>query len=99
MNVLGRIFLNSHKEGRKDGFFVRCRKTFVLNNSYTLYNKITQDWNVHHYTTEFDPARRVSKLISAKFAFGFFPKYGRNFKERNFNIQTNVPNKYTHVCF
>ena len=33
MKVLGRIFLNSRKEGRKDGvFFVRCRRTYVLNN-------------------------------------------------------------------
>ena len=35
MKVLGRIFLNSRKERRKDGkteFFVRCRRTYVLNN-------------------------------------------------------------------
>ena len=44
MKVLGRIFLNSRKEIRKDGktegrkdgktefFFVRCRRTYVLNN-------------------------------------------------------------------
>ena len=42
MNVLERIFLNSRKEGRKEGrkdgkterrsFFVRCRRTYVLNN-------------------------------------------------------------------
>ena len=41
MKVLGRIFLNSRKEGRKDvkterrkdgGFFVSCRRTYVLNN-------------------------------------------------------------------
>ena len=40
MNVLGRIFLNSRKGRRKDGkterrkdgfFFVRCRRTYVLN--------------------------------------------------------------------
>ena len=33
MNVLGRIFLNSRKERRKDvktDFFVRCRRTYVL---------------------------------------------------------------------
>ena len=31
MNVLGRIFLNSRKDRRKDGvFFVRCRRTYVL---------------------------------------------------------------------
>ena len=37
MKVLGRIFLNSRKEGRKDGkteFFVRCRRTYVLNNCF-----------------------------------------------------------------
>ena len=28
MKVLGRIFLNSRKEGRKGG---RCRRTYVLN--------------------------------------------------------------------
>ena len=38
MNVLGRIFLNYRTDGkterRKDGvFFVRCRRTYVLNNS------------------------------------------------------------------
>ena len=46
MNVLGRIFLNSRKERRKDVkterrkdvktervFFVRCRRTYVLNNN------------------------------------------------------------------
>ena len=35
MKVLGRIFLNSRKEGRKDGkteFFVRCRRIYVHNN-------------------------------------------------------------------
>ena len=46
MNVLGRIFLNSRKdrqkdvktERRKDGvFFLRCRRTYVLNN-YTIGN-------------------------------------------------------------
>ena len=34
MNVLRQIFLNSRKERRKDGkseFFVRCRRTYVLN--------------------------------------------------------------------
>ena len=32
MNVLGRIFLNSRKDRRKDGVFcVRCRRTYVLN--------------------------------------------------------------------
>ena len=34
MKVLGRIFLNFHKERRKDGvFFVRCRRTYVLKNT------------------------------------------------------------------
>ena len=39
MNVLGRIFLKSRKERRKDGktdrrsFFVSCRRTYVLNNA------------------------------------------------------------------
>ena len=38
--VLGRIFLNSRKDRRKYGnmerrsFFERCRRTYVLNNSY-----------------------------------------------------------------
>ena len=32
MNVLGRIFLISRKDRRKDGFFfMRCRRTYVLN--------------------------------------------------------------------
>ena len=29
MNVLGRLFLTSRKDGE---FFVRCRRTYVLNN-------------------------------------------------------------------
>ena len=32
INVLGRIFLNSSKDRRKDGVFVRCRRTYVFNN-------------------------------------------------------------------
>ena len=32
MNVLGKFFLNSRKERRKDGFFfVRCRRAYVVN--------------------------------------------------------------------
>ena len=31
MNLLGRLFLNSRKDRRKDGvLFVRCRRTYVL---------------------------------------------------------------------
>jgi hypothetical protein len=35
MNVLEGIFLNSRKDRRKDGvFFVRCRRTYVINNYF-----------------------------------------------------------------
>ena len=30
MNILGKIFLNYRTDGKK--FFVRCRRTYVLNN-------------------------------------------------------------------
>ena len=31
INVLGRIFLNSHRNGCKDEvFYVRCKRTYVL---------------------------------------------------------------------
>ena len=40
MNVLGRIFLNSRKERRKDDSFVRCRRTDVLNKSNGKRNVI-----------------------------------------------------------
>ena len=36
MNVLGRNFVNSRKDSRKDvktEFFLRCRSTYVLNKS------------------------------------------------------------------
>ena len=45
MNVLGRIFLNSRKEGRKDvktermSFFVRCRRTYVFNKYLIFMSK------------------------------------------------------------
>ena len=44
MKVLERIFLNSRKEGRKDvkterrSFFVRCRRTYVLNKLNKVLN-------------------------------------------------------------
>ena len=31
---LSRIFVNSRKDRRKEGFFVRCRRTYVLNKVY-----------------------------------------------------------------
>ena len=54
MKVLGRIFLNSRKERRKDGkkerrkdvkterrsFFVSCRRTYVLKNQFEQYFEI-----------------------------------------------------------
>ena len=46
MNVLGRICLNSRKDRRKDGkterrsFFVRCRRTYVLNNNLNEQEKL-----------------------------------------------------------
>ena len=36
MNVLGRFFLKSHNFGKME-FFVRCRRTYVLNNSYISF--------------------------------------------------------------
>ena len=39
MNVLGRIFLNSSKEGRKNrDFFVGCRSTYVLDEVFAFNN-------------------------------------------------------------
>ena len=43
MNVLGRIFLKPRKEGRKDvktEFFVRSRRTYVLNNRKINYKPV-----------------------------------------------------------
>ena len=38
MNVLGRIFLNSHKDRRKDGVFLRCKRTYDLNKIFLSNN-------------------------------------------------------------
>ena len=49
MKVLGRIFLNSCKEIRKDvkterqSFFVKCRRNYVLNN----FNSIVYNHTIH----------------------------------------------------
>ena len=42
MKVLGRIFINSRTDGKTE-FFVRCRRTYVLNNSH-LATFLHQRW-------------------------------------------------------
>ena len=43
MNVLGRLVLNS----RKDSFFVRCRRTYVLNNFNQITHKKSNSYSIH----------------------------------------------------
>ena len=69
MNVLGRIFLKSRKDSRKDvkterrkdvktEFFVRCRRTYVLKN---MYNIVEHRWVVVKSSdTNYEKEHRVS---------------------------------------
>ena len=66
MNVLERIFLKFPYR-RKDGFFfVRCRKTYVLNNSYKIYINLNNH-NILFFLNQLNLLKTIKKKYKINF--------------------------------
>ena len=67
MNVLGRLFLISSQDRRKDrSFFVRCRRTYVLNNNMVYLIKVGRVYAASVVCIPFEGYSGIYKLIDLK---------------------------------